>query len=424
MSSRFMRGNRRSQSSGYNQAMKRKLDQAVQTAHGMGHELVEPDWPQLTLAEIDRIARRYPDIGRLASLVWHSPRPFSAAAIAVTETGPVFVKRHHRRVRSVEGLAEEHRFIAHLRRAGAPVVDMLANDVGSTVTADGASVYELHRVGSGDDLYRDALSWSPFQSPAHAYAAGRALAELHRASQGFDAPKRSESVLVTSFDTLATHDMVEAIGRFASERSALAAYLSHHDWQAALAESVLPFHHRLLPYLDALAPLWTHNDWHASNLLWQENDGSANVSLIFDFGLSDRTTRLFDLATAIERNCVQWLNLDQDPADLVDWPGLDALLAGYDAVFPLSEIEGEALAALLPIVHVPFALNETDYFLAVLESKDKADIGWDTYLLGHARWFTSPKGRDLLDHLRRRFALISRSSGNDHVKTDTRHNGA
>jgi Ser/Thr protein kinase RdoA (MazF antagonist) len=387
--------------------MERQLDQPIQTAHGMGHELVEPDWPQLTLAEIHRIARHYPDIGRPDSVLWHSPRPFSAAAIALTETGPIFVKRHHRRVRSVEGLAEEHRFIAHLHKAGVRVVDMLANHAGSTVTAEGDWVYELHRAGEGDDLYRDALSWSPFQSPAHGYAAGRALGGLHRASQGFDAAKRSERLLVTSFDTLAATDMVEAIGRFVGERPALAAYLSEHDWRAALEEAVLPFHRLLLPYLDVFAPLWTHNDWHASNLLWQESDGSASVSLIFDFGLSDRTTRLFDLATAIERNCVQWLNLDADPADLVDWAGLDALLDGYDAVFPLSQIEGQALAALLPIVHVPFALSETDYFLAILESKDKADLGWNTYLLGHARWFTSAKGEGLLDHLRRRCANLS-----------------
>lgn len=370
----------------------------------MGYERVEPDWPNVTLHEVRQIVQRYPGMAEPESLIWHSPRPFSAAAIAVTETGPVFVKRHHRRVRSVEGLTEEHRFIAYLRQEGAPVVDLLVNDAGDTVTADGDWIYELHRTGSGQDLYRDAISWSPFQSPAHANAAGRALAELHRAAQGFTAPRRSETVLVTNFEILANASIVDAIAEFAGHRPALAAYLSQRDWRVALTHSVLPFHRHLSPHLDSLAPLWTHNDWHASNLLWQVEEGAASVSLVFDFGLSDRTTKLFDLATAIERNCVQWLRLDEDAADLIDWAGLDALLDGYEAVCALSPAEGEALAALLPIAHVPFALSETDYFLSILGSPEKADLGWDSYLLGHARWFASPKGRELLDHLRQRSA--------------------
>ncbi len=370
----------------------------------MGFERVEPDWPQLTLDEVRQVAQRYPGIAEPESLIWHSPRPFSAAAIAITKTGPVFVKRHHRRVRSVEGLREEHRFIAYLRDRGAPVVDMRVNDAGDTVTADGDWVYELHRAGGGQDLYRDAISWSPFQSAAHAHAAGRTLAELHSAAQGFDAPRRSEAVLVTNFDILATASIVDAIAEFANHRPTLATYLSKRNWRAALADSVLPFHRSLVPHLGNLPPLWTHNDWHASNLLWQQKDGEARVSLVFDFGLSDRTTKLFDLATAIERNCVQWLKLDEDPAGLIDWGGLDALLDGYETVFPLSQAEGAALAALLPIAHVPFALSETDYFLEILNSPEKADLGWDTYLLGHARWFAAPKGRQLLDYLRLRLS--------------------
>ncbi len=409
MSPQFARGNSRSSNSGYNQVMQLSADQSIHAVHGMGFEPVEPDWPQLTLDEVGRIAQRYPASAEPQSLTWHSPRPFSAAAIAVTDAGPVFVKRHHRRVRSVEGLAEEHRFIGYLRQRGAPVVDLLVNDTGDTVTADGDWIYELHQAGVGQDLYRDALSWSPFQSPAHAHAAGRALAELHRAAQGFTAPRRSETVLVTNYDILATDNMVDAIAEFVGHRPALAAYLSRHDWRAALNDSVVPFHRHLIRHLTSLAPLWTHNDWHASNLLWQEKEGEASVSLVFDFGLSDRTTKLFDLATAIERNCVQWLKLDEDAADLIDWAGLDALLDGYDTVWALSPAEGEALAALLPIAHVPFALSETDYFLEVLSSREKADLGWDTYLLGHARWFESAKGRELLDHLRQRSAARDRA---------------
>jgi hypothetical protein len=62
------------------------------------------------------------EVGQPLRLEWHSPRPFSAACVMLTASGPVIVKRHHARVRDVVALAEEHRFVAHLqqRAAGQP----------------------------------------------------------------------------------------------------------------------------------------------------------------------------------------------------------------------------------------------------------------------------------------------------------------
>jgi len=375
---------------------------AIKTAHGkmghgMGTEPVEPDWAPLTEDEAERILRRYPGTGRCHRLAWHSPRPFSSAAIVETDAGPLFVKRSHRRIRDVAGLGEEHDFVAHLRRAGAPVSKLLADKTGATALADGDWIYEVQPLGAGEDLYRDALSWSPFQSTGHAYEAGRALAELHRAAAGYEAPPRRAATLVTSFTLMRSPDPLRAIAAYAAARPALAGYLGSRDWRAEIARSVLPFHRRLLPFIDRLAPLWTHNDWHASNLLWRD----GKVSAVLDFGLADRTCALHDLATAIERNIVRWLDLPSARADVVDYPALDALLDGYRALTPLAEWEIEALAALLPVVHVEFALNETDYFLGVLGALDRADLAYEAYLLGHADWFAGAQGQKLLAHLRK-----------------------
>jgi Ser/Thr protein kinase RdoA (MazF antagonist) len=367
----------------------------VQTAHGMAGETVAPDWAPLTVSEVDKVLARYPGSGRCTGLTWHSPRPFSSAGIAETRDGPLFVKRYQRLIRDVAGLGEEHRLIAHLRLKGAPVPEILAGEGGATALAEGDWVYEVQRVGAGEDLYRDDVSWSPFHQPAHARAAGRALAELHRAAAGYDAPPRRATTLVTSFTLLRSADPLRAIAAYAAARPALGRYLAARDWQAEIARSVLPFHHRLLPFIDRLTPLWTHNDWHASNLLWR--DGA--VSAVLDFGLADRTCALHDLATAIERNIVRWLDLPNAPSDPVDYPALDALLAGYREVIPLSAWEIQALAALLPVVHVEFALNEADYFLAALASRERADVAYETYLLGHADWFAGTQGQALLAHL-------------------------
>ncbi|HEY6274903.1 MAG TPA: hypothetical protein VIX86_01095, partial [Streptosporangiaceae bacterium] len=54
--------------------------------HGMGKELVEPDWPPLTGAEAGAVLARFPGLaggGPAPATVigWRSPRPMSAAAL-------------------------------------------------------------------------------------------------------------------------------------------------------------------------------------------------------------------------------------------------------------------------------------------------------------------------------------------------------
>ena len=85
----------------------------------------------------------------------------------------------------------------------------------------------------------------------------------------------------------------------------------------------LPFTPSLAPLLPALAPLWTHNDLHASNLFWSDagpSESHAHATAIIDFGLADRTNAVHDIAHAIERNIVEWLALVNDPAHPDDVP--------------------------------------------------------------------------------------------------------
>jgi Ser/Thr protein kinase RdoA (MazF antagonist) len=364
-------------------------------AHGMGTEPVAPDWPALTPDEIDRLLARYPAAGPVREVLFYSPRPFSAASLVATVRGAVFVKRHHRLIRDPAGLAEEHRFIAHLRRTGLPVPDVLVNDRDETATASGDWTYEVHTLADGLDLYRDALSWTPFVSPDHAWSAGAALARLHRAAAGFSAPSRAVRPLVSSFTIAASADLGPALTAYVAARPGLAGFLATQPgWHGAILAALGPHHRSLRPFLARMRPSWTHNDWHASNLTWSDAGSRASVRMILDFGLADRTTALFDLATAIERNAVEWLRL---PESDVAHPDLAAgLMAGYDSVLPLAPWQRRAVAALLPLVHVEFALAETDYFHAVVGSPDNALLAFDPFLFGHVRWFESEQGRDFL----------------------------
>ncbi|PPV08916.1 hypothetical protein XBLMG947_0539 [Xanthomonas bromi] len=373
--------------------------------HGMSLELALPDWPVLAADEIQRVLEQFAAVGRLAAVRWHSARPFSAAACVDTASGPVIVKRHHRNVRSVAALREEHSFMAHLRWAGAPVVEVLHDAQGRTALAHDDWVYEVQRVGAGDDLYRDALSWTPFTDIAHAQAAGAALAQLHSAAYGFDAPARSTNLLVANLRLFAQADPVQALRAALPTRPHLAAALQYRPWQHDFATHLLPWHAQAWPLLSApgaLRPLWTHGDWHASNLLWDSKDGSTRVSAIFDFGLSDCSSALFDLATAIERNLIPWLGLDTGARAKAELAQLDALLDGYAQHRPLDANDMHRLAALLPIVHADFALSEIEYFAGITRSSANADIAYHRYLLGHADWFASADGQQLLEHLHAR----------------------
>src|ERR1039457_6971546 len=158
--------------------------------HGMDGTLVDPDWPPLTLDEVRAVLANFKDAREPVRIVSVSPRPFSAASVIATRDGCVFVKRHHQAVRNIQGLLEEHRFMAHLRAQGAAVPRVFATPDGETAIELNEWTYEVHETPAGVDLYEDALSWTPFRSVAHAHSAGQALARLQLAAPGLNAPPR------------------------------------------------------------------------------------------------------------------------------------------------------------------------------------------------------------------------------------------
>jgi Ser/Thr protein kinase RdoA (MazF antagonist) len=374
----------------------------IANSHGLDGTLVEPDWPPLTFDEVRSLLLQYPALGKATQLLSVSPRPFSAASVVATQKQRVFIKRHERTVRDGEGLREEHRFMAHLRRRGAAVPRVFPAASGQTVVETMDWTYEVHDTPEGVDLYRDALSWTPFRSVAHAHSAGQTLACLHYASQGFQAPARESRPLTAGFTIFAASDPGAEFDYYVRERPALSDYLQERDCRDEALALLAPFHAQIVPLLPALPPLWTHNDWHASNLLWSDDSAQALAVAVIDFGLSDLTNAVHDVAHAIERNTIGWLALVQDPAHPESVPiyfdHVFALLDGYQSVRPLSREEALALAPMTALCHAEFALSETDYFLSVLHSEEKARMACEGYLVEHARWFRGA-GVKLLDAL-------------------------
>jgi len=362
--------------------------------HGMGTEWEAPTWPAITADDAEKALALFPSVGTLTDLRWHSPRPFSAAALVQTTRGVFFLKRHDHRLRGLDGLAEEHAFIAHLAASGVSVPDLVRTIDGASAVAVGEWRYELHRTAPGADLYRDRMSWTPFLSRDHAHAAGVALATLHRAARGFGARARCRQPLVASFTILPARNPMAATEDYVAARPALAAFLADRHWQRQLAPLFATLGEGLSTLLAEQAPLWTHNDWHPSNLLWADDD---SVATIFDFGLADRTCAVHDIATAIERTAIRWLDLGQGVDNAIGDPAAArALLAGYATIAPLSRADLTTIVRLVPLVHVEFALSEIDYFTSVVADPASAALAWDGYLIGHADWFRSAAGQDFL----------------------------
>lgn len=373
-------------------------------AHGMEGTLVEPDWPALTLEEVRALLGRFAAFHEPIRILTCSPRPLSAASVVGAGEQRVFVKRHHHSVRDREGLLEEHRFLTHLHAHGAPVPRVFRDDSGETAIAMGDWTYEVHETPIGIDLYEEAISWTPFLTANHAFSAGQALARLHLAAEGFAAPRRRPQPLVAGFTIFAAQDPRAAMAQYLAERPALAHHAATRRRCDHALELLAPFHAELLPLLPALADMWTQNDLHASNVFWSDASTNAMATAIVDFGLADRTNAVHDIAQAIERNIVGWLDLVAHPDDPEDVPihfdHLHALLDGYESVRPLSAAEAAALAPMTALCHAEFALSEADYYLGVLHSETMADLASDGYLVGHSRWFCSVRGKSLLDDLR------------------------
>jgi Ser/Thr protein kinase RdoA (MazF antagonist) len=374
---------------------------AIAKAHGMDGSLVDADWPSLTLDELRILLAEFPALAEPLEIVTESPRPLSAAGIVRTSAGKVFVKRHHCSVRNREGLLEEHAYMAHLLNAGASVPKVVASATGETAIKIGEWTYEVHEIPVGIDLYEDAISWTPFRTAEHAWSAGKALAGLHLAAIGFDAPRRKPQPLVASFTIFAEQDICAALERYLKTRPVLASSSAVRHCCEQAMQLLAPFHAQLTPLLPALGLLWTHNDLHCSNLLWSDASDSAHATAIFDFGLADRTNAVHDIANAIERNIVDWLQLVAAPVHPdsvnVHFDHLHALLTGYESVRVLSDEEAAALAPMTALCHAEFALSEAEYFLDVLHSEEKAPMAYDGWLVGHARWFHSAAGKRLLE---------------------------
>ncbi len=59
----------------------------------------------------------------------------------------------------------------------------------------------------------------------------------------------------------------------------------------------------------------------------------------------------------------------------------------------LTPAELAAFADVLAVCQFQYGISFLDYYWGVERDREKADWAWDTFVLGHARWWRSPAGR-------------------------------
>jgi Ser/Thr protein kinase RdoA (MazF antagonist) len=389
-----------------------------------GLEVVRPFLPPLTEAEIGRVLQAWFPGAKCTGIVHRSSRPYSAGAlftvqhpagsrtaVSLQEAGPhtaehpetgrqqpgpaLFLKKRLLRFRSAEEAEREHAVIRRLRERRFPTPGVLTAVTGrSSVVRDGV-LYELFQSAAGSDLYRDHHSWMVFSRPEHARSAGAMLARFHEAVEGLSLnPGRPHKVMEARFDLARGSVLIADIEIEIAARPALARYLSNKNWRSPVLKACGPWVDRLRPLLKQAAPWVTHGDWHASNLFFS----GGRVSSVIDFHLVETTFRCYDLAVAVDRNTIPWLDLLEGRGQ-VRYDLMRELLRGYTSVMELSGLQKKMLPLLLPVHQLDLALSNVDYYLSVEKNRARADWAFFVYLIEHAQRFSSTWGEGVIGRI-------------------------
>jgi Ser/Thr protein kinase RdoA (MazF antagonist) len=340
--------------------------------------LADRYWDPISDAEVEAV------LGSEAVAVARHRRWLFAVARCRTHRGDVYLKRQPPMGRRIGQVEWQHRLANHLADRGVPAARALG------LVEHGGHWYEVHEPAAGEDAYAGADSWDPFAGEAHAAAAGAALAGLHLAGADFpDRRPQPQAGFVVQLGTAALAP-VDAVAALARARPAVADYLEGRRWDVDVASAYDAVFRRLRPVLPQLEPAPLHGDWQTNNLFF----AGDKVSGIIDFHQADFGPRALDLAVAVERNCFFWNRISAGDDAAFDLGHAAALVGAYDAAAPLAPVERATLADVLQACQFEYGISFLDYYWGVERDREKADWAWETFVLGHARWWESEPGRD------------------------------
>ncbi len=268
----------------------------------------------------------------------------------VTGTGePLVLKHVSKDTWGLEKMRQEHQLLGYLSSAGVPVARPRAAG-GATWVEDEAGYWVLMR----QCTHRPMDFFAP-QSRSMYGGIGRAIGTLHRALAA--TPHAVESFTIEPWQNLSAHVLPDLRRTGRQDCLAIASLVEEHAAEFRA--------------LDALPRQRIHGDCHTGNVCI---DGDRVTGFI-DCDHLPLGSRLFDLAEYLV-HIIKWDVGDREKAAafLTLWP---ALLAGYDAVYPLTDPERAALWAMLAYVPVVFYHWKAKHNLPQTElNKEQAAFEW------------------------------------------------
>jgi len=367
--------------------------------HSQKLKVVTPVLLPMELDEIRRVViNHYPDVGEPERKTGDGSRPYSASSLFVSGSGEYFLKKRSRAWRDEDDILWRHSVIDHLVNKNFPTPPLVAGRDGVTLTEEGDYYYELFHRAEGEDVYHDYHSWMPFACSDHAVSAGKTLARLHLALEDFDASGRTrlgtviDKPMTARFDMALRPDLEDSIGGRINNSSHLSAFFEGRRWQSELLPMLTPFSQDLRSCRKALKPWVTHGDWHGNNLFF---DG-GKVSSVIDFHLTDLSFRLYDLAAALDRNCIKWLDIQDGRTDAVRFDLIGLFLEGYNSVFSVGDDELKLLSMLMPIHQLDLAVSNIEYYFGFEKNEARAEWVYQIYLIEHLRFYQLSGGKEII----------------------------
>jgi len=195
----------------------------------------------------------FPALGRPERILTVSPRPFFRGRRCRHKRD----ERLHQAPSSIgarsRGLLEEHRFLAHLLAHGAPVPRVFASAAEETAIAMGDSLYEVHEIPAGVDLYEDAIPGRRFAAwPTRIPRAGARASPFSRARFRRSAPQAPPAG--RQFHHFWQHAIHRGHGALSWGTPVAGSPRGVRVCAAQALELLTPFHAELAPLLPALAP--------------------------------------------------------------------------------------------------------------------------------------------------------------------------
>jgi Ser/Thr protein kinase RdoA (MazF antagonist) len=322
-------------------------------------------------------------LGRPVEIVSQHLRWLFAVAHCRWDTGEAIIKRQPSMGRRLDQITWQHRLANHLADHGVPAVR--ARDL----IAENELWYEVFDVARGDDAYAGVDTWEPFTRDAHVASAGRMLARLHQAGEGFEPRQPQPQTGFVVQMGLVHLPPAKAVEVLCAARPAVADYLEDRDFAPAVTAAYGEIFDRLRPLADRLPERPLHGDWQTNNLFFH-GDG---ISSIIDFHQADYAPRVLDLAVAVERNCFFWNRISEGEDTALDLRHAGILIEAYHGVGGLTLEELQAFPDVLAACQFEYGISFLDYYWGIESDHDKADWAWETFVLGHANWWRSAAGR-------------------------------